>query len=204
MTTKSFFIVDDHTLTNRGERELLEEKYECRGFAYSKDEAVEQLAALAEKGRLPDILVLDLGLGNDNGLDLLRVLKETYTDVKVLVYSMYENPGIVSLVMENHADGFVAKSADERELLSAVEKVIGGETYVQSNLVSPLMTYQTDILGGLTRQEQKIFKMIIERKTNKQIEDELNITMRSVENYLSRIYQKTGCKNHEDLIKTFG
>ena len=69
---------------------------------------------------------------------------------------------------------------------------MNGETYVQQNLVASLFTYKT-VFYGLTKQEQVIFKKIIERKTRSQIVKELNIVMRSLENYLSRIYMKTGC-----------
>lgn len=205
MNNKTFFIVEDHTLTNRGIRELLREKknYECVAYAFSKTEALEKFEELYKEKILPDILILDLFLGDESGIDLLKQLKEKYPSIKVVVYSMYENPGIISLVLENKADGFVLKSSPESELLIAIEKILNGETYVQQNLISPLFTYRT-IFDGLTKQEQIILKKIIERKTNQQIASDLNIVMRSLENYLSRIYMKTGCKNHEELISRFG
>ena len=116
---------------------------------------------------------------------------------------MYAKPGIVSLALEGGAEGFVLKSAPETELIVAIEKLMNGETYIQQNLVSPLFTYKT-VFDGLTKQEQIILKKLIERKSRQQITKDLNIVERSLENYLSRIYMKTGCKNHEELIKKFG
>ena len=116
---------------------------------------------------------------------------------------MYAKSGIVSLALENGAAGFVSKSAPESELILAIEKIVSGETFVQQNLVAPLFSYRT-MFDGLTRQEQKIFKKILERKSNLQIAGDLNIVPRSLENYLSRIYSKTGCKNHEEVIRKFG
>lgn len=202
---KTFFVVEDHTLTNIGIRHLLKEKKNltCLGFASNKIETLFQLAELNSQNNLPQIITLDLFLGDDSGIDLLKEIKEKYPNQKVLVYSMYENPGIVSLVLENKADGFVQKSSPESELLKAVTQILSGETYIQPNLISPLFVYKT-LFDGLTRQEQTILKKVIERKTNHQIATELNITLRSVENYMSRIYMKTDCKNHEQLIKTFG
>ena len=81
--------------------------------------------------------------------------------------------------------------------------ILAGDTYVQQTLVAPLFTYKS-VFDGLTRQEQTVFKKLIERKSRSQITKELNIVERSLENYLSKIYQKTGCKNHEELIKKFG
>lgn len=201
----TFFVIEDHTLTNRGIRELISERsnFVCCGYAFSKSESLEKLKELSKEAKLPDILILDLFLGEESGLDILREVKTKLPSIKVIVYSMYTKPGIVSLAIEGGADGFVLKSSPEAELFTAIQTILGGETYVQQTLVSPLFTYKT-LYDGLTRQEQVVFKKLIERKSRSQIQKELNIVERSLENYLSRIYMKTGCKNHEDLIKKFG
>ena len=201
----TFFVVEDHTLTNLGIRELLSQRtgFECSGFASSRGEALEKLSELFEQGKTPDILLLDLFLGEESGIEVLREAKTRFPAVKILIYSMYAKPGIVSLALENGADGFVSKVASESDLILAIEKIMAGETYVQQNLVAPLFTYRT-MFDGLTRQEQNIFKRILERQSNEQIAKELNIVQRSLENYLSRIYTKTGCKNHEELLLRFG
>lgn len=201
----TFFVVEDHSLTNLGIRRLLSERkdFSVLGFASSKSEALQGLSELSENGFLPDILILDLFLGEEIGIDVIREVKRDFPSVKIIIYSMYAKPGIMSLALENGAEGFVAKSAPESELLVAIERVRAGETFVQQNLVASLFTYRT-MFDGLTKQEQNIFKKILERKTKSQIADELNIVPRSLENYLSRIYNKTDCKNHEDMIKKFG
>ena len=201
----TFFVVEDHTLTNRGIRELICErsKYSCIGYAFSKSESLEKLTELSKEKRLPDIIILDLFLGDESGLDILREVKANISSVKVIVYSMYAKPGIVSLALEGGADGFVLKSAPETELFAAIETVLGGETYVQQTLVSPLFTYRT-IFDGLTRQEQVVFKKLIERKSRSQIAKEMNIVERSVDNYFTRIYEKTGCKNVQEIIEKYG
>ena len=205
LSDKKIFVVEDHTLTNLGIRQLLEsnEGFSCVGFAFGKAETIEKLSELSDSGSLPDILILDLFLGNENGLELLREIRAKFPSIKILVYSMYAKPGILSLALEAGAHGFVEKSAPETILLSAVNDILSGQTFVQQNLVSPLITYKT-MYDGLTKQEQKIFKKLLERKTKAQIAEELNIVTRSVDNYLSRIFEKTGTKGHEELIEKFG
>ena len=205
MNNISFFVVEDHSLTNLGIRQFFsgKEAYTCCGFAVDKAEALEKLEELNKKNKLPDILILDMNLGEYSGLEILKVVKEKYSSVKVVVYSMYTNPGILSLALDNGALGFVSKDSMEGELLHAVTEVVNGGSYVQQSLVTPLFTYR-NLLDSLTRQEQNIFKKIIERKNNEQIAQELDLTLRSVENYLSRIYSKIGCRGHEELIKNFG
>ncbi len=205
MKEVSFFVVEDHSLTNLGIRQFFSGKpeYVCCGFASEKDEAIEKFEELAAKNQLPDILILDLNLGDCSGLDVLKVVKEKYSSIKTVVYSMYTNPGILSLALDNGALGFVSKDSMESELLRAVTEVVRGGSYVQQTLVTSLFTYRS-LLDSLTKQEQNILKKIIERKQNEQIASELNLTIRSVENYLSRIYGKTGCRGHEELIAKFG
>ena len=205
MNSVTYFVVEDHTLTNLGIRQFFSAKDEfvCKGFAYDKNEATEKMKKLAEENKLPAILILDLMLGNSSGLEILKMVKEEYPEIKVVVYSMYTNPGILSLALEYGALGFVSKDSMDVELLKAVNTVAEGGSYVQQSLVTSLFTYRS-LLDSLTKQEQNILKKIIERKQNEQIAAELNLTIRSIENYLSRIYSKTGCRGHEELIKNFG
>ena len=205
MNSVTYFVVEDHTLTNLGIRQFFSAKDEfvCKGFAYDKNEATEKMKKLAEENKLPPILILDLMLGNSSGLEILKMVREEYPDIKVVVYSMYTNPGILSLALEYGALGFVSKDSMDVELLKAVNTVAKGGSYVQQSLVTSLFTYRS-LLDSLTKQEQNILKKIIERKQNEQIAAELNLTIRSIENYLSRIYSKTGCRGHEELIKNFG
>ncbi|MDY5682971.1 MAG: response regulator transcription factor [Treponema sp.] len=210
---KTFFVVEDHTVTNIGLVQLIEQKTElkCSGSALSKSEAEEKLKALAngsnETGSrtsaLPELLILDLFLGEESGLDLLREVRTDYPEIKILVYSMYAKPGILSMVLEAGAHGFVEKSAPEPILITAVKSILAGETFVQQNLVAPLFTYKT-MFDGLTKQEQNVFKKILERKSKEQIAEELNIIPRSVDNYFTHIFEKTACKNVHELIKKFG
>ena len=203
---KSFFVVEDHTVTNIGLQQLIAQKtgLSCIGFASSKTEAQGKIKELASGGedKLPDILILDLYLGEESGLDLLREMRANYPFVKVLVYSMYAKPGILSLALEAGANGFVEKTAPESILITAIKNILAGETYVQQNLVSPLFTYKT-MYEGLTRQEQKVLKKILERKSRVQIAEELNIVPRSVDNYISHLSDKTGCKGIDEIISKF-
>lgn len=205
MKNTSIFVVEDHSLTNLGIRQFFGERpnFIICGFASERDEAINKITELAAENNLPDILILDMNLGACSGLDVLQVVKDKYPTIKVVVHSMYTNPGILSLALDYGALGFVSKDSMETELLRAVTDVVNGGSYVQQSLVTSLFTYR-NLLDSLTRQEQNIFKKIIERKDNEQIAAELNLTLRSVENYLSRIYGKTGCRGHEELIKKFG
>lgn len=209
--SKNFFIIEDHTITNIGLQKIIPQKTDliCSGFAFTKSEAEEKLEKLfldsqknLNSASFPNLIILDLFLGAENGLDVLQTIRTKYKDVKVLVYSMYAKPGILSLTLEKGANGFVEKSAPESILIEAINSILKGENFIQQSLVSPLITYKT-MYDGLTRQEQKILSLILEQKTKSQISATLNIVPRTVDNYISRILDKTGAKNIDDIVKKF-
>lgn len=204
MSEISFFLTEDHSLTNLGVRDFLCSKgFSCHGTARAGGETLQKFAELSKNQSLPDILVLDLFLNGESGLEVLKQISASYPDVKTVVYSMYENAGVVALAVEYGAKGYVCKSGSEEELLKAINAILAGGTYIQPTLVSPLLVYH-NLLASLTKRESSIFKKVIEHKSNEKIANELRISVRTVENYLSKVYEKTGCKNHEDLIARFG
>lgn len=204
MSQLSFFIAEDHSLTNLGVREFFSVKgFVCRGNAKFKSEALEKLSELAEQDLLPDILILDLYLNGESGLELIKEVTKRYPKVKTVVYSMYDNAGVVALALEYGAKGYVSKSSDEKELFTAIEQISAGHSYIQSSLVPPLLVYHS-LLESFTKKEAAVIKKVVENKSNNLIAQELGISVRTVENYLSRIYEKTGCRNHEELTMKFG
>ncbi|WP_294429247.1 response regulator transcription factor [uncultured Treponema sp.] len=201
----SFFVIEDHALTNLGIREILQANTDlnCAGFASSEPEAFEKLTELDMTGSLPEVLVLDLFLGEYSGIDILREVNRHFPSIKVVVYSMYSNPGIVSLVLESGAKGFVSKASSEEELVTAIKEISSGKTYIQQSLIERLQTY-TCILASLTKSEQSVLKKLLERKNMNQMAAALDMDTRTVESYLSRIRAKTGCRNNDELIAQFG
>ena len=201
----SFFVIEDHALTNLGIREILQSSTDffCAGFATNESEAFLKLTELDMTSSLPEILILDLFLGEDSGIDILHEVTKHFPKINVIVYSMYSNPAIVSLVLESGAKGFVSKASPESELINAIHAISNGETYVQQSLLKQLHTYNS-IFESLTKTEQNVFRGIIERKNFEKISDEMSISTHSVENYFARILSKTGCRSKDDLIARFG
>lgn len=201
----SFFVIEDHSLTNLGIRQSItgNTDFTCVGFASSESEAFDKLSELSLKSSLPSVIVLDLLLGSESGIDVLKEVRRHFPATNVLVYSMYSNPGIVNLVLENGAKGFVSKSSEESELIQAVKKIAAGEVYVQEALLTPLTTYK-NLLDSLTKTEKSILNKVIERLPDAEICSELELSSASYQNYLLRIYSKTGTKNTDELIRQFG
>lgn len=169
MNDISFFVIEDHSLTNLGIRQFFASKggYICSGFASEKKEALEKLEELASKNELPLIMFLDLNLGRDSGLEILDIIQKKYKEIKVIVYSMYTNPGIISLALEYGAQGFVSKDSMEGELVHAVQEVVAGGSYVQNNLITSLFTYK-NLLDIVLPVRNKIYsKKLLKEKIMK-------------------------------------
>jgi NarL family two-component system response regulator LiaR len=196
---RTIFLVDDHVMVRRG----LEARLTATGRFCITGEA----AALAEARKLlagledpPDLVILDLELGDDNGLELIGALQERGGKMPaVLVYSVFEDPFRIQSALHLGARGYVSKSAGEAEFLTAVDAVLAGEIWLDPRLELKSAA-APDIYALFTRREREIFELVLKRFTNAAIAKKFSLKPRTVENYLSRIYAKTGAAARSDLM----
>lgn len=202
---KTFFIVDDHALLKRGVSELVEKsgKWKCSGSASSFDEAVSKLKTMQSPELFPNVIIVDVNIeGEKNGFALVKEILNFQKDAKCLVYSMYTSAGIIAQSFECGATGFISKSASEKEFLFALLTVADGSRYIEQSLVSSFIAYG-NILASLTKRERQVLDLTLQNKSNDEIAESLGIQKRAIENYISRIYTKVGCKSHLELENMF-
>jgi NarL family two-component system response regulator LiaR len=148
---------------------------------------------------LPDVVILDVSLGADDGLSFIPALKEICAKRNaalpgILICSMYEDAFIVQRAFDMGARAYVPKSAESNEILAAVDALLAGETYINEKYKPQNFTMQV-----LTRRENEIVSMLKQSFSTKEIAKRLEISLRTVENHLAHIYAKTGTKSREDL-----
>jgi NarL family two-component system response regulator LiaR len=196
---QTVFLVDDHVMVRRG----LEARLTATGRFRIAGEAAALTEArnlLAGPGEPPDLVILDLELGNDNGLELMGALQERGGKMPaVLVYSVFEDPFRIQAALHLGARGYVSKSAGEAEFLTAVDAVLAGKIWLDPRLELKSAT-APDIYAMFTRREREILELVLKRFTNAAIAKKLALKPRTVENYLSRIYAKTGASARSDLM----
>lgn len=201
---KSFFIVEDHSLMRQGVSNYLtaNTEFECTGFASNSEEF---LSSMQNASSFPDILITDLNIEGkfENGISLIKQCRNRFPQIKIIVYSMHSAPSIISSVIDAGADGYVCKASDEKELKTAIENVMDGKCYVEPNLTGDLLVWEK-MLSQFTPRENQVLNLILKEKTNEQIAEELGINKRTVENCISRIYNKTGFSSHHELTDKFG
>ena len=195
-------LVDDHPLATNGIGAWLNGtgRFTVCGTAKNLAEA----KALMEKpGKLPEIIILDISLGNEDGLDFIPTLNEICAERNVpmpgiLVCSMYEDHFLIQRAIDSGARAYVSKSAESGEILTAIDALLDGGSYINPryNIEKPKHSWSL-----LTRRENEIVACIKQNLNNKQIAKRLNIAVRTVENHISHIYYKTGVSSRDELLE---
>jgi NarL family two-component system response regulator LiaR len=198
----NILFIDDHPLIRRGFGSFLADtgRFTIAGEASSLAEARNLLESMEQA---PDLILLDISLGQENGLDFLEFLNTREDSEKkpaVLVYSMFEDPFRVQNALALGARGYVAKSAKETELLKAIDTILAGNCYVGSDL--QVKIHETpNFYNILSGREREVLSLVKQQYDNRRIAETLKISLRTVENHLSHIYLKTGLNSRDDLLK---
>jgi NarL family two-component system response regulator LiaR len=198
-----FMIIDDHPMTRRGFGNFLTgtERFAITGEAASLAEGRVLLEGIPQ---LPDLIILDIALGDDNGLDFIGTVNQIcvgrgIAPLPVLVYSVFEDSFRIQTAMRLGARGYISKSADEAELIRAIDLILGGSLYIDTRFELSIRRNQ-NMYAEFTQREREILTMIKDHCDNNAIAKTLKISLRTVENHLSHIYLKTGIKSREKLI----
>ena len=195
-------MIDDHPALKAGIATMLE----STGFftVCGQTESLSQAVRFVEESDpLPSVIVLDIILGEENGLDFLPMLKKHCAGRKtpmppVLVYSAFSDPFKIQTAFKLGAAGFLPKTGGKAELLKAIHTILCGKTYVPDELNLKL-NGDAGLYSKFTKQEAKVIDLIKSDKTNQQIAEKLCINIRTVENYISRIYFKTGYSSRDEV-----
>jgi DNA-binding NarL/FixJ family response regulator len=195
-------IVDDHAVVRSGLRLLLaaEDDIEPVGEAGSARDAVFQARALK-----PDVILLDIVMPEQTGLDVLPQLKHETPDVKVLILSMQDEPRYVREAFAAGASGYVLKEAADNEVVAAVREVAGGGRYVNPELGARLITADADAArqaeeDPLSDREREVLRLLALGHTNQEIAKRLYISVRTAETHRAHIMQKLGLQTRADLV----
>jgi DNA-binding NarL/FixJ family response regulator len=194
-------IVDDHPIVRAGLRRLLAAEPEIvLAEAATGNEA---LALIKENP--PGLVILDLNLPGIGGLALIGRLKLEAPGLRVLIISMHDNPIYVTRALEAGAGGYVSKNAPPDEMLEAVRRVGGGQSYIEHRLAQELALLSLRALGhplkDLSRRDLEILRLLGEGDSLQQIAEALGISYKTVANTCSQIKLKLGAARTADLVR---
>lgn len=190
-------LVDDHVLVRDGVKALLGAipYFEVVGQAESGQEAIQLVSSC-----VLDILLVDVGLQDMNGLELTRQLRSLHPDIKILILSMYDNQEYVRSSITAGALGYVLKNAPSTELVAAIEAISAGGTFYSPEIARKLVSNHRDE-NDLTPRELQVLSMIAKGYNSKEAARELAISVRTIETYRLSIRRKLNIDSPAALVK---
>jgi DNA-binding NarL/FixJ family response regulator len=207
MCALRLLIADDHEIVRRGLCALLKShpEWEVCGEAVDGQEAVDMAHQLK-----PDIVILDIGMPNMNGLMAARQIRQTQPSQKILVLSVTDEDQLVEEALAVGALGFVLKSDAARDLIAAVEALQAGTTFFTSHVEQRVLRGYLDKqqdgadgvshLSSLTLREREIVQLVAEGKSTKEIAVLLGLRGKAAEAHRSKIMRKLGVHTISELV----
>ena len=190
-------IADDHTMVRTGLRVLLEMEPDVAVVGEAGSVAA-TTACLHE--HTPDVLILDVHLGAENGLDAMPALLDASPGTRVLVLTMQDDPAFARKALRAGASGYVLKEAARADLVAAVRAVARDETYLHPQLAARVVLEQ-EPADRLTPRELEILRLIALGHTNAQVARDLYLSVRTVETHRANLQRKLGVTSRAELVR---
>ena len=201
-------LADDHEIVRRGLCELLQkhEGWEVCGEACDGREAVEMAKQLK-----PDVVILDIGMPNLNGLDATRQLRQHDPHFKVIILTLTDSDQVIREALDAGARGFVLKSDAARDLVAAVEALQSKRMYFTPRVNDLVLAgflekghaisrNEAPDLPTLTAREREVTQLLAEGKSSKEAAALLNLSTKTVETHRSNVMRKLNLHSIRDLI----
>ena len=196
-------IVDDHAVVRAGLRLLLEREddIECAGEAGNANDAVREARYLK-----PDVIVLDVTMPDQSGIDALPAIQAAAPDAKVLVLSMHDDPSYVHEAFAAGAVGYVLKEAADAEVVTAVREIASNGRYVHPTLGARLVAAEAEARSRatddpLSEREGEVLRLLALGHTNQEIAKILYISVRTAETHRAHIMQKLRLTTRAELVR---
>ena len=196
-------LVDDHEVTRQGVRSQFQKE---KGIEIVAEAGDGRTAVALVSKHLPDIVVMDIGLPNLNGIEATRQIRAREPSVKVVALSRLSDQRTVAAMIQAGASGYVLKTV-AREVVEAIREVLAGRKYVSPQLMDPLIAdYAQHLADGaeppsLTDREREVLQLIAEGKSTKQIAGQLNMSDKTVGNHRQNLKKKLGLNGTADLTR---
>ena len=202
-------IADDHEIVRKGLRAIIssQPEWDVIGEALTGREAVE----MARTSK-PDLVIMDIGMPELNGLEATRLLVKELPGIEILVLTMHESEQVIREVLDTGARGYMLKSDAGRDLVAAVDALRRRKPYFTSKVSELVLTGY--LRGGgksedadegprsrLTPREREIVQLLAEGKSNKEVAGALNISVKTAETHRARIMAKLGLRSIGELVR---
>jgi DNA-binding NarL/FixJ family response regulator len=198
-------LVDDHPIVRQGLAQLLDQSNDLKvcGEASSAQSALEAIGRLQ-----PDIVIVDILLKGENGIELIKKIKSLYGKLPVLVMSMYDESLYAERALRAGARGYIMKEEATDKMLTAIRKIMQGDIYLSEGMVSRVLHRLADGKGEvgtpldrLSDRELEVFQLIGEGLGTRQIAERLSVSVKTIESYRAHIKDKLELDNSNDVVR---
>ncbi|SCY32639.1 two component transcriptional regulator, LuxR family [Flavobacterium anhuiense] len=204
MNPVNLLIADDHTMFLQGITALLEQEPNITVI----DKAINGIEALeiVKKG-VVDFVILDISMPEMDGIELSKILKKQYPNVKILIVSTHSNVMVVSRLIRIGVNGYLLKNAEKEELLKAINTIALGENYFAEELEekhlsnSSRIEKQVSNLTELSSREKEILVLIAHEYNTAEIAEKTFISLNTVNTHRRNLLSKLNAKNTAGLVK---
>lgn len=199
-------LADDHEIVREGLRAMLQTQDDIK--VIGEAENGRQILKMTRQKK-PDLVIMDIGMPELNGIDAAKAICEEFTDVKVIALSMHSDKRFVLGMLKAGASGYLLKECAFQELITAVKSVFSGGIYISPkiaiHLVSDYVHLSDNSLQSgiqvLSGREREVLQLIAEGKSTKETAATLNISIKTVETRRKGIMDKLEIRNTADLVK---
>jgi len=199
-------IADDHKMMRQGLRALLEKEddMEVVGEAENGRQAVKSAENLS-----PDVVVMDIGMRDLNGIEATTQIIERCRGTKVLALSMHSDRRFAAGMLRAGASGYLLKDGAFEELANAIRRLVAGEVYlspsiadvVVSDYVERLARSDASAFSTLTPREREVLQLLAEGHSTKQIASQLRVSAKTIETHRQNVMEKLGIRSVAELTK---
>jgi DNA-binding NarL/FixJ family response regulator len=193
---KRIVIAEDHTILREGLKALLSLNTELVVVGEAQDgrEAIRIVSELK-----PDLVLMDLSMPRMNGIEAIKEIKKQHPEIKIIVFTVYKTEEYVLASLQAGADGYILKEANYAEFLIAIKNVLMGKHYlspeISGKVIEGYLKGQQDhtpltVWDTLTSREREILKLVGEGYKNREIADDLCISMKTVEKHRENLMKK--------------
>ncbi len=194
-------VIEDHPIVRDGCQRILNRRDDIDMIAASSAQA----GLILNREFLPPVIVLDVGLPDASGFDIIAELLSDNPQAKIIIFSMYETASFVTTALEKGASGYITKNDDPDTILMAIDKVRAGSVYlgqaVAQTLVMVNLSLTNDPLRALNDRERQIIMRLGAGKSLTEISIELVLGYKTVANAVASIKQKLKIPTSSALIK---
>ena len=199
-------IADDHTLVRDGTRRILEaeEDMDVVGEALDGEEAVQLATELK-----PDVVLMDIAMPKVDGIAATKQIKHVYPEINVLILSAYDDDQFVFRLLQAGAAGYLLKSVHSQELVAGIRAVKHGESVLhpaiarkvlQRFVLTPEKPLDARKTGNVTQREIEFLRLMTRGLSNKEIADEVNLSIRTVQGCVGQIFKKLGVSSRTEAV----